>query len=138
MQAHGRHADLEHHLLEQEHYLKVVELLAATRAQLRTIYASQIEPALMRQRKQAAFTALRQAYAGLKASWGGSAPFETWFGEYLNNAYLASIATYYKCVPGFQRELAAAHGDLSAFYRRVHQLAKLDQEQRDADVCGAN
>jgi predicted aminopeptidase len=27
-------------------------------------------------------------------------------------------------------------GDLTAFYARVRQLAKLDQEKRDAVVCG--
>ena len=51
--------------------------------------------------------------------------------------YLASIATYYDCVPGFRRELAAVGGNLDAFYRRVRELAKLDQEKRDALVCGA-
>jgi predicted aminopeptidase len=28
-------------------------------------------------------------------------------------------------------------GNLDAFYRRVRELAKLDQEKRDALVCGA-
>ena len=52
------------------------------------------------------------------------------------HAQLASIATYYDCVPGFRRELAAVDGDLDAFYWRVRELAKLDQEKRDALVCG--
>ena len=55
----------------------------------------------------------------------------------MNNANLASIATYYDCVPGFRRELAAVGGDLDAFYRRVRELAKLEQKTRDARVCGA-
>ena len=59
------------------------------------------------------------------------------FDSDLNNANLASIATYYDCVPGFWRELAAAGGDLGAFYARVRQLGKLDQRQRDALLCGA-
>ncbi len=46
------------------------------------------------------------------------------------------MATYYDCVPGFERELAAAGGDLPAFYLRVRALAKLDQAARDAAVCG--
>ena len=62
---------------------------------------------------------------------------KSWFDGELNNAHLASIATYYACVPGFKRELAAVGGNLDAFYRRVRALAKLDQEQRDALVCGA-
>jgi predicted aminopeptidase len=38
-------------------------------------------------------------------------------------------------VPGFERELAAVGGDLTAFYRRVRALAKLEQRTRDAAVC---
>ena len=48
---------------------------------------------------------------------------ESWFEEDLNNAHLASIATYFTCVPGFQRELKAVGGDLTAFYVRVRALA---------------
>ncbi len=49
---------------------------------------------------------------------------------------LASVATYFVCVPGFERELAAVGGDLQAFYRRVRELARLDQARRDALLCG--
>jgi predicted aminopeptidase len=90
----------------------------------------------MREKKRAAFAALRSSFALLKAGWGGHAPFEPWFDEDLNNAHLASVATYFTCVPGFERELEAVGGDLPAFYARVRALAKLDQEKRDAAVCG--
>ncbi len=43
--------------------------------------------------------------------------------------YLASVATYFVCVPGFERELAAVGGNLQAFYRRVHALARLRSGQ---------
>ena len=58
-------------------------------------------------------------------------------GGLMATAQLASIATYYDCVPGLKRELAAVGGDLDAFYRRVRELAKLDQEKRNALICGA-
>jgi predicted aminopeptidase len=133
----GRDADLERYRLEQEQYLTVVELLNRTRAELRTLYASGVDRGLMRERKAAAFAALRQAYAGLKAQWGGHAPFDAWFDGDVNNAHLASVATYFDCVPGFKRELAAVGGDLPAFYRRVRELGKLEQLKRDALVCEA-
>jgi predicted aminopeptidase len=38
-------------------------------------------------------------------------------------------------VPGFERELAAVGGDLTAFYARVREIAKLDQGKRDGLVC---
>jgi predicted aminopeptidase len=136
LHAQGRDADLARYLVEQDRYLKVIDLLSATRAELRAVYASGIAPALMREKKRAAFAALGSSFAVLKAGWGGHAPFESWFDGDLNNANLASIATYYTCVPGFKRELKAAGGDLTVFYARVRELAKLDQKTRDATVCG--
>ena len=134
--AQGRDADLASHLLQQEHYAKVIELLSATRAQLRAVYAGEMSVDSKRAAKRAAFAAMRNAYALLKAGWGGHAPFETWFDGDLNNAHLASVATYFACVPGFERELKATGGNLSAFYVRVRTLARLDQPQRDALLCG--
>ena len=135
LRAQGRDADLQTRLVQQQHYLKVIGLLSATRAELRAVYAAGLPAQTMREQKRAAFDSLRAAFAQLKADWGGHAPFEAWFTEDLNNAHLASIATYFDCVPGFERELAAAGGDLGAFYERARALAKLDQEQRDARVC---
>lgn len=136
LQAQGREADLAEHLVQQEHYAKVIDLLSVTRDELRTVYASGLAPGPMREKKRAAFDSMRASFARMKAGWGGHAPFESWFDEDLNNANLASIATYYTCVPGFERELKAAGGDLAAFYTRVRALAKLDQKKRDAIVCG--
>jgi predicted aminopeptidase len=133
--AQHREADLAAHQLEQLRYLQVIGLLRRTRATLEDIYKSGDEAASMRERKRAAFDQLRAAHAELKAQWQGAGPFDAWFAGDLNNAQLASIATYYDCVPGFQRELAAVSGDLAAFYRRVSVLGKLDQAARDAAVC---
>jgi predicted aminopeptidase len=113
-------------------------LLSATRTRLRDLYASGLAPDAMRAAKEAEFSALRASYAALQGQWGGHAPFDVWFAGNLNNAHLASIATYYSCVPGFQRELAAVGGDLPAFYRRVRELAKMPQTERDALVCGTS
>jgi predicted aminopeptidase len=131
----GRDADLAQHLMRQARYAKVVDLLSATRSELRAVYASGLAPERMREKKCAAFASMRASFALLKAGWGGHAPFETWFDDDLNNAHLASVATYFACVPGFERELAAVGGNLTAFYAKVRELAKLDQATRDALVC---
>jgi predicted aminopeptidase len=131
----GRDKDLARHLQERERYLQVIGLLNGTQAELRTTYASGAAPPLMREQKSAALAELKISYARLNQAWGGHGPFDSWFNHEINNAHLASIATYYGCVPGFERELAAVGGDLNAFYRRARQLAKLDQKQRDAMVC---
>jgi predicted aminopeptidase len=134
----GREQDLTQHLLEQKRYLRVIALLTETRDKLSVLYASGLPEPLMRERKREAFEALRESYSALREQWGGHAPFDAWFAQDINNAHLASIATYYACVPGFERELKAAGGSLPAFYRRVRALAKLDQPQRDLLVCGTS
>lgn len=136
LRSQGRSADLRRHLVQQERYREVVGLLNAARNELRTVYASGVGAAQMRERKRAAFASLHAALAALRAQWGTDAPQGSWVAGDLNNAYLASVATYYSCVPGFERELTAVGGDLPAFYARVRALAKLDQAQRDAAVCG--
>ena len=101
----GREQDLAEHLLQQKRYLQVIALMSATREQLRVLYASGLPPPLMRERKRASFAALRESYAALREQWGGHAPFDAWFAQDINNAHLASIATYFVCVP----EIGRAH-----------------------------
>ena len=136
LEAQGRDRDLAQHLIEQQHYLEAIALMNKTREQLGTLYASGLPPPLMRERKRETFEAMRDSYAALRRQWGGRGPFDAWFATDINNAHLASIATYFACVPGFERELKAVGGNLPAFYRRVRELAKLDQEQRHLMVCG--
>ena len=53
-----------------------------------------------------------------------------------NNARLASLATYYDCVPGFERLLGRRAARPAAFLRRGRAtLAKLPREQRRAQLC---
>jgi len=134
----GREQDLAEHLLQHKRYLQVIALMSETREQLRALYASGLPPPLMRERKREGFEKLRESYAALREQWGGHAPFDAWFAQDINNAHLASIATYFACVPGFERELQAVGGNLPAFYRRVRELAKLDQPRRDLLVCGTS
>jgi predicted aminopeptidase len=134
--AQGREQDLKDHLVEEQRYLAVVNLLNATRAHLRILYAKPLPAAAMREAKAAEFAALRAEFGRLQTQFGGHAPFESWFAEDINNAHLASVATYFSCVPGFERELKALNGDLPAFYRRVKELSKMDPKARDAQVCG--
>jgi predicted aminopeptidase len=134
----GRDKDLVQHSIQRQRYLEVIALMNQTRAKLRTLYASGLAPTPMRERKRQAFAEMRESYAALRAQWGGHAPFDAWFKEDINNAHLASIATYYSCVPGFERELKAVGGSLPAFYRRVRELAKLGQSERDILVCGTS
>jgi len=131
----GRAADLDAFLEEQRRYRRVTDLAIETRAKLAVLYATALDPAAMRERKSETFAAARARYLQLKAEWGDRAPFSNWFDRQINNADLVSIATYESCVPGFERELAAAGGDLKQFFVRVRELARLPQRERDARVC---
>ena len=133
----GRDVELANYDLQRRHYEDVVRLLIHTRSLLGALYAEPIGAAAMRERKRAVYADLRASFGQLKAGWGGHAPFEVWFEQDINNAHLASVATYFDCVPGFKRELEAVNGNLEEFYRRVHELARLEQGPRDALLCKA-
>jgi predicted aminopeptidase len=90
----------------------------------------------MRQRKGEIFAALAKDLAALDARDG----FKSRLVAELessppNNARLASLATYYDCVPGFERLLESVHRDLPRFYSAVRDLAKLDRDERSARLC---
>ena len=61
--------------------------------------------------------------------------YEEWIAAGLNNARLASVATYFECVPGFMRLLQQQDDDLPRFYAAVRELAKQPRSERHAKVC---
>ena len=109
-------------------------LLRSARERLAKLYDSGAPVDVLRIEKQREFGRLRFEYAQLRTRWGGQGGYDAWFARTLNNAHLAAVATYQDCVPGLQRELAAA-GSLPAFYARADELAALSAEQRRAAVC---
>jgi predicted aminopeptidase len=56
---------------------------------------------------------------------------DRWFGQELNNAHLALIATYEQWVPAFQELLKREGGDLRRFFRASEKLAKLERRERE-------
>lgn len=111
-----------------------VALLADARTRLVQLYASGQPPGVMRVEKNRILGRLKYDYQGLRQQWGGYPGYDDWFARPLDNASLASVATYRDCVPGLTRELAAA-GSMPAFYARAEQLAGLPVAERHAAVC---
>ncbi len=105
-------------------------LLLDTRSRLQQLYTGSLSVSEMRKRKATEFNKLRNDYLGLKKSWNGYAGFDHWFKRDLNNARLASVATYAQWVPAFLKLLKEAKGDLGKFYKDCEQLANLPLEQR--------
>lgn len=118
--------------LRQQRKAAFLALLQRYRERLQSLYARDGEhPAEeLRAAKAELFAALRADYGLLKEGWGGHAGYDGFFAEDLNNARLASLSLYSQWVPAFEALLASQSNDLPAFYRRVAELAALDQPTR--------
>jgi predicted aminopeptidase len=122
---------------QRERHAQFIALLLKTRDELRKLYESDLSQDEKRSRKQYEFGELKLEYARLRQQWNGYSGYDRWFDRTLNNAHLVSAATYYGCVPGLQRVLSEAGGDLPRFYEAAKQLARLDKDVRALAVCGA-
>jgi predicted aminopeptidase len=121
---------------EQASERELVDLLSHTRARLAQLYASAAPRAEMREQKAAMLNELATAIRALEQRSGVVYPlYDEWISTGLNNARLASVATYYDCVPGFMRLLHEAGGDLSRFYAAVRELARQPRAARHARLC---
>lgn len=110
-------------------------LFAERRAALAHLYASKLPPAVMRERKRGQFEALADDMRDLARRQGRVSGYEDWIDAGLNNAHLASVATYFDCVPGFERLLAQENGDLPRFYAAVRLVAREPRAARHRQLC---
>jgi predicted aminopeptidase len=114
---------------------RFVAAITRARADLAALYARPLAPAPMRIAKQERLLALGAELRAIEAAAGRRAGFSRWIELGLNNAHLASVATYWQCVAGFERELAAVDGELPRFYERVRELARRPPAERRALLC---
>ena len=112
----------------EEQFAKIVE---ETRARLGALYATSLPTDEMRTRKAQELDALRARYAELKSSWGGYDGYDAWFDVGLNNARIASVATYQRLVPALAVLLADSGQDLPRFYAAVDALGALEPAERE-------
>ncbi|HET7764507.1 MAG TPA: aminopeptidase [Burkholderiales bacterium] len=110
-------------------------LVLRYRKRLADFYAEPLSTEEKREGKRRLFAEMGDDYAALKTSWGGFTGFDRLIARGLNNAFLVSIASYTELLPAFRALLAQNEGDLSAFYRAAHGLAKLDKRDRDARLA---
>lgn len=109
----GRSAELRAILEARERSALALKEMEAARQDLAALYRTRLAPEAMRERKA-------QILAGLKARLASNPRYAQ---LELNNAVLASFATYTALVPEFERMLAEEGGDLEKFYARVKKLA---------------
>jgi predicted aminopeptidase len=135
LQARGRPDELARHLERRARQAASVRIIAKYRERLAALYARDLAPADMRNRKADEFAAMVGELNALDARYGVKSRLAQELTGAPNNARLASLATYYDCVPGFQRVLAEERHDLPRFYAAARALAKLTREARRARLC---
>ena len=133
----GRADELQRHLARRERQAEGMRIIARYRAQLAALYGSGVEAGDMRRRKSEVFSALVSELQALGKRYGVKSALAEELAVEPNNARLASLATYYECVPGFRRLLAGQQHDLPRFYAAVRELAKLPFDERHAQLCTA-
>jgi len=115
----------------QQRKADYIEHMLQARKQLETLYASSLSAAEKRAAKAHIISSLRKELAE------GSKHPERWLAQQLNNAQLASIATYTQLVPEFRALLAQQHGDMGRFFVAVKQMSVLPQDTRNAELQAA-
>jgi predicted aminopeptidase len=131
--AEGREKELTAYHAARKRREDFVALVGRYQKLLGDAYAAATPAETKRADKTRLFAAMRADYEQMKTqAWGGFAGYDRWFTQDLNNAHLASVATYGDLVPAFQALLAKVGGDLPAFYREVKALAALPRAERHA------
>ncbi len=136
--ARGRSLELQDYLDRDHGEQLMVKAFADGRRQLAALYA--LAPPLpvdeRRARKREILVATGGEVQAVERQFKLRTGYDTWIVEGLNNAHLASVGTYFGCVPGFQRLLAANGGNLPAFYAAVRNM-RGDAAARRA-LCNAD
>lgn len=101
---------------------QLMQLVQAARAELASLYASQIDRERMRERKGVILAELRES-AGNEVTRGGRA-MPGWLRSPLNNAALVPLSLYQGRLDEFRKLLTACDGDLPCFYERAKVLAR--------------
>lgn len=131
--AEGRSADYEAHLAREADWSRARSMLAETRAALADVYAAESDDVA----KRAGKAAVLAAAAGCLDEMSDSTGIEGYrrLATRLNNAYLASLATYEDKQGAFVVLFADAGGDWSRFFAAVDEVAELSDEARSARVA---
>ena len=111
--------------VEQAREAAFIALLQDYRNRLAAAYAAPLPDARKRADKTRLYGELRARYAELKAGWGGASTYDAWMDTDLNNAKLASLATYHDDIAAFNGVLARCAHDFAHFYRVVERLGAL-------------
>jgi predicted aminopeptidase len=128
--ARGGEATLAEWERQRERQHAFAALVGATRTALAALYESGLPEQEMRARKADELARMHERYAALRATWGGYTGYDAWFASPVNNARIASVATYRRLVPALRTLLTDSGGNLPAFYAAVDALGALRPPER--------
>lgn len=125
-------AELTAYRVRLDQQAQILNILAAGRARVATLYREAPPLAQRRQRKRELLASISAELRAYERQRGLRSGYDDWLDAGLNNAHLASVATYFECLPGFENLLAQQGGKLPAYYQSVRELARAPASRRRA------
>lgn len=117
----GEDSRLQEYRSSREFRQQLLQHVQAARADLETLYASELEQSDMRQGKQDILSALREAAGEQVERSGRNTP--AWLKSPLNNATLIPLSLYQGRLDEFRQLLVECKEDLQCFYDQAEQLS---------------
>lgn len=110
--------------------IKVTGLISQGRQSLQTLYTSTKDLNALKVGKNRIIKSMQQDYLTLSSTFKVADGYHYWFSKDLNNAKLASVATYHTLVPAFKNLLTYYDYNFEAFYKNVKQISELPEDSR--------
>jgi predicted aminopeptidase len=136
MAGHSTAAERDGYAQGRARRAEFVRLVLRYRDRLGALYREPLPVEAKRSGKARLFAEMEAEYRELRdRRWNGWSGYDRWFEKGVNNAQLASVATYEELVPAFLALLAREGSDMARFYAEVKVLARLDKAARDARLA---
>lgn len=132
LDAQGNSDQFERVMQQEQRHQAFVALVLAHRQLRQQRYHQLTDDTELAQLNRELAAQLRQDYQTFKQQWQHYAGYDRWFDGPLNNAQLATVATYRTLLPGFLGLFQSLEEDLPAFYAACARLADLDKTERHA------
>ncbi len=131
---HATEADLSRYYRERKYHSAFGLLVNQTRDQLRELYARELSDTEKRESKRLIFAGIKDQYVRTRNAWEDYNGYDAWFARELNNAHLASVATYRQYLPAFHLMFVRVGRDLTVFYDDARELSERSKSDRDAYI----
>ncbi len=123
LNARGRPQAFDAIVIQHREEQNIIQIFVTGRRELAQLYAKPLADDEKRTHKREILQATGDRVLALEHEYRLPL-YDLWIQHGLNNAHLASIGTYYGCVPGFRKLLADDNGDLPAFYAAVRRMRR--------------